>query len=270
MSYTSIEQIRPYLSCDLSRGDCIRDLAVTLKGTEFVRFYGGAIDDTTLIVKAVRSSDHSRATITLTTGLNQITPNPLMRGSVVVASDSSLGTVYVENEDYVIDYDNGTLELTSGSALEVGTSITVWFCAQIRCTPGTDYQINSTRGEIRRLAGGLIAAGETVYLNFSPAYEDFTDDLLASAVLEANGLIERDIDPLGDFGADPMLGAAATSRALEIVCRAAAMRSLAGELSDDKIALAWMKIAESHAARADQLIRSFRPPAVSPATPAIS
>ncbi len=270
MSYTSVEQIRPYLSCDLPQGDQVRNLAVTLKGTEFVRFYGGAIDESTLVVKAARGGTHTRSTLTLSAGLNQIARDPITRDSVVIASDSSLGTIFVENEDYIVDYDNGTLEITSGSALDVGQTIAVWFCSQVRCTSGSDYQLNALRGEIRRIANGLIASGETVYLDFSPVYEDFTDELLAGAVLEANGLIERDIDPLGDFGADPMLGAAAASRALEIVCRAAAMRCLAGQRSDDKIALAWMKLADSHAARADQLIRSFRPPAINPATPAIS
>ncbi|HVP07840.1 MAG TPA: hypothetical protein VMS71_08365, partial [Candidatus Acidoferrum sp.] len=159
MSYTSVEQIRPYLSCDLPRGDRIRDLAVTLKGTEFVRFYGGAVDESTVVVKAVRSSDHSRVALTLSSGLNQIAPNPVTRGSVVVASDSSLGTVYVENEDYVIDYDNGTLELSSDSGLDIGQSITIWYFAQIRCTSGMDYQVNAARGEIRRIANGLIASG---------------------------------------------------------------------------------------------------------------
>ncbi|MEW5995224.1 MAG: hypothetical protein AB1744_12655 [Candidatus Zixiibacteriota bacterium] len=91
--------------------------------------------------------------------------------------------------------------------------------------------------------------------------------MLNKAVLEANALVERDIDPDRQFGADPVLQSGATYRALEIICRASAARELSRARGEDRTALAWMKLADGYAARADQVLRSFHPPFTGPSTP---
>jgi hypothetical protein len=270
VSYTTIEQVRCYLNSNTPLADRVRDQAVTPVGTSSSRFFGGAVDKETFVVKAIRDIQPTRKLLTLNAGSNQLSSVPIVRGSVVVASDSSLGTIYTENVDYVIDYDSGSIELRSGGSLEIGQTVTAWYQPYIVFAEGVDYQLDSARSEIRRLASGGIASGETVYLDYSPLYQDFTDELLANAVNEANGLIEREVDPAGDFGADPRLASAATCRALESICRASAMRVLSSRPDDDRAALAWIKLADNFALRAEQLIKSFRPPVIGPATPTIS
>lgn len=270
MSYTSVEQVRGYLNSNCPLGDRVRDQAVTLIGTSPVRFFGGAVESATFVVKAIRDLQPIRKTLTLISGPKTLSPTPIIRASVIVASDSSLGTVYTENVDYVINYDTGTLEITPGGLLENGQTVTAWYQPYTVFAAGIDYVLDAARSEVKRLASGAIASGETVYLDYSPVYQDFTDELLANAVLEANGLIEREVDPSGDFGADPRLSAAAMCRALENICRAAAVRLLASRPDDDRAALAWLKLCDSYAARAEQLVKSFRPPVIGPAAPAIS
>jgi hypothetical protein len=147
---------------------------------------------------------------------------------------------------------------------------TVWFEPYLLYQESSDYVVDLDRAELRRLSSGEIGDGESVYLDYAPLYAPFSDDLLNAAITEANGLVEREIDPTGLFGADPTLVAAALGRALEIICRAAATRELASGRGLEKIALSWLKLAEDHSARADHLLRSFRPPLSGPSLPTLS
>jgi hypothetical protein len=75
------------------------------------------------------------------------------------------------------------------------------------------------------------------------------------------------VDPDSQFGADPVLQASATYRALEIICHAAAARELSSLRGEDRTAVAWMKLAETYATRSEQLLRLFRPPYTGPTAP---
>ena len=84
---------------------------------------------------------------------------------------------------------------------------------------------------------------------------------------EANSLVEREVDPHREFGADPVLVCAATYRALEIVCRSASAADLAGCNGQERTAAGWMKLAADYGAVADRLLKQFRPPVIAPASP---
>jgi len=83
----------------------------------------------------------------------------------------------------------------------------------------------------------------------------------------ANGMVETEVDPNREFEVDPTLSAAATYRALEIVCRAAASRELAASRSGDRVASVWIKLADGYSERSELLLRGFRPPYESPRNP---
>jgi hypothetical protein len=270
VSYTTVEQVQSYLDSNAPIAERVRDQPVTLLGTTPVRFFGGAVDGASFVAKGIRDVELARTLVTLVAGPNQLSAAPIQRGSVVAASDSSLGTVYIENADFVVDYDAGTIEIRPGGSLEIGRTIVVWYRPCLLFLEGVDYLLDLARSEIRRVSSGRIASGETICLDYSPLFKDFTDELLTGAVNEANGLIEREVDPAGDFGADPRLSGAATCLALDNICRAAAMRVLASRPDDDRAALAWLKLSDSFAARAEQLVKSFRPPIIGPASPALS
>ena len=267
MSYTNVELVRHHLVADFPTQENIYDQAVILKGSDYATFFNGAIEESSLTVKSQQSNDLTSATVTLGSGGTSLASSPLVRGSVVVASDSSLGTIYTENVDYIIDYPLSVLTIKSGGALSAGQTVSVWYLAYVIYTDGSDYQADVNRGRIRRLSGGDIAPGETVYLDYSPIYQSFNEEMLNNAVLEANGLIEKEVDPDGQFGADPVLQASATYRALEIVCHAAAARELSSLRGEDRTALAWMKLAETYTTRSELLLRLFRPPYTGPAAP---
>jgi len=267
MSYTSIDQVRNRLTAAYPTGETIEDQMHQFSSDEFTAFFGGGVDEGSLRVKTIQSNTRIRANLMLSTTTTSIASAPLVRGSVVVASDSSLGQVYTENVDYVVSYPDGDLIIKSGGGLSIDQTVTVWYLNYALYALNTDYQLKPERGEIKRLSGGGIAAEETVRLDYSPLWESFTDEVLTNAVVEANGLVEKMIDPNGQFGADPVLQTAATYLALESICRTAAVRDLSGRASNDRTALAWMKLSEQYRIRADELLQSFSPPQTGPAAP---
>jgi len=267
MSYTSAEQVRHHLVIPFPIEDQVMDQPVTMSGSDYIRFYGGAVDAESLRVKSIRSRKPTRAAVTFSNGSTVITANTIVPGSVVVASDSSLGTVYVENVDYIVDYGNGSLAVKAGGALLSNHQVTVWFLPYALYEAASDYSLDAVHGRIKRLAGGDIAAGETAWIDYRPVYVSVADEIVDNAVTMANGMIEQEVDPEGQYEADSTLSAAATYRALEIVCRAAASRELASQRGADKVAAGWMKLSDDYATRSDLLLRNFRPPYSGPRAP---
>ena len=270
MSYTNIDIVKQYLVASSPVRDKYFDEPLVLPSTGWVSFFGGSVDSESLVVKSVRNEDLQQFGLCLQAGDNQLPAHPLVRGSVIVASDSSLGTIYIENDDYVVDYADGKLRLKDGGQLAVDQTVTVWYQPFIVYDAGDDYEADCVSGRLKRCPTGEIAAGETVFLDFSAVDSSYNDIILEQAVVEANGIVESEVDPQRQFGADTLLQAAATCRALEIVCNAAATREMSGLQRNDHVALAWMKLADRFVERSRSLMRAFHPPFEGPSSPARS
>lgn len=267
MSYTSAEQVRHHLATEYPILDRVMDQFVVLPGIDDVSFFGGPVDDSDMFVKSLRSESPLRQSVALTSGAAVITSLPLVRGSVLVASDSSLATVYTENLDYIIDYGAATVSIKTGGTLSSGQNVSIWYRPFTQYLIDVDYKLDASRGRLKRLSGGAIADGETVLLDFTPLTAGVTDEIIADSVVVANGLIESQLDPNGQFTSSPSLSAAATFRALEIISRAAAARELSSRRGNDKTALAWMRLASEYSERSVELLSVFRPPLEGPSAP---
>lgn len=270
MSYTTVELLQNHLVSVFPVGEAVVDQQVVMSGLEQISFFSGSVEPESVVVKVIATNAVTRTQVTTTVGRVSFVSSPVVFGSVVVAKDSSLGTVYVENIDYIIDYATGELMLKSGGAIAVAQQVSVWYLPYSIYDSGSDYSLDSTKGDVRRLSSGSIADGESVRVDYRPQYDSFNDDILNAAVNQANGLIEREIDPDGRFGADPVLQVCATYRGLEIVCHAAAARELSRPRGDQRSSLAWIELGKQFGSRADQLMKSFRPPMNGPASPVYS
>ncbi|HEX2897812.1 MAG TPA: hypothetical protein VHP63_07165 [candidate division Zixibacteria bacterium] len=270
MLYTNVEKVKQHLLSVFPVAERIFDQPVILTDIDYVTFFGGAIDEQKLKVKTRQSNGLKKVFVTLGVTSTTLPDSSLVRNSVVAASDSSLGTVYVENVDYIIDYSAGILTIKSGGALTPGQDVTVWYGVYITYNSGSDYIVNSSDGSLRRTSNSDIASGETVYLDYAPIIQSYNDVIIQNAVDEANGLIEKTIDPEQQFGVEPLLQIAATYRAVEIVSRASAARELSSQRGEYNVALSWIKLADEFARRSDELLKSFRPPVSGPSAPAIS
>jgi hypothetical protein len=269
MPYTTIEQVRSHLVTNAPLSRRVYDQAVLIDSNDPIPFFDGSIAAGTFVVKGIRTHTHvlQNATVAPSVGFSG---SPVVPGSVVAANDSSLGLIYAESVDYVIDYAAGKLTPISTGSLVSGAGLTIWYLPYTVYVDVSDYHANLERGEIRRSTSGDIAIGETVFFDYSPVHLSIADSMALAAVTTANGLVERAVDPAGQFEADPMLGLAATYKALEILCRAAAARDLSFVPGQDRSARAWMQLAADYAARADSLLASFRPPIAPLAAPTLS
>lgn len=270
MSYTSSERVRDHLVVEFGSADQVFSLPFIVRGNDNIVFFAGGVDPDSVRVKSVRQTKLSRSELTLLDEGNVVSLSGIQPGSVTLASDSSLGQLYTENVDFYIDYAAGKLFVKAGGALSAGMNVTIWQMPYSLYVEGVDYRIDSEKGELARYVSGGIADGELVWLDFTPRFSSFTDEIISAAVRDANGLIEREVDPAREFGADPVLVSVATYRALEIVCRAAAARELASQRGQDRIATSWMKLGDDYARLAERWIKSFHPPIVPPASPALS
>jgi hypothetical protein len=264
MSYTNFELVRAHLGGSFPGRDRVVDRQITLTADDLIVFHDTAVDDASLTVKSDISSRISRASLTFINGRAQTGVSPLVVGSVVIATDSSLGTVYSENADYVVDYASGEIRLISGGSIADSQSVSIWYDIYTVYTPGIDYVFDSQRAAVKRLSTGAIGDGQRVLVDFTPLDREINESIIIAAVTEANAKVEREIDPDGQYGADATLQGAATCRALETLCRASAMQELRRHFADDKIAQAWLKLAEQMAVRSAELIRTFRKPFAGP------
>jgi hypothetical protein len=247
--------------------DQVCDAPVVMRATESMVFCAGSVQESSVVVKSLRDGDQVRRTVVFSSGEATLQGELPVPGSLVVGSDSSLGRVYVENSDFVADYASGALRLKDGGVIASGQTVVVWYVPYVVYHADVDYRLDAEKGMISRMSGGSIADGETVFIDYVPLQAGFDDDVIAVAVREANGQIERDVDPGKEFGADSVLVSAATYRALSIVCRTAAARELAGPRGMDRIASGWLKLGEDYSGMADRLLRDFRAPLIGPSSP---
>lgn len=260
MSYTNIDLVNNHLTLPLAVSNKIFDQQLIFDSNELITFFGGVINESSLLVKSLQQTNQSSIDIIIEDGEAQISNLPIVRGSLLVADSSSLSVIYTENIDYIIDYEAGKMTVKEGGILTNGMSVTVFYIPFHLYQSGVDFSLDNKNGRMRRLSSGSIALGERIFLDYQPEYISFTDESLSAAVKEANSIISQIIDPNQEFEADPVLQAAATYRALEILCRSSAIRELTSQNKDDKTSAAWLKLSESYRTESDKLLASFKEP----------
>jgi len=269
MPYTTPEQIQSHLASEKIPSRPVADQPVLIDTNDAIPFSAVSILSGTLRAKVRRARKHERTTLALENSL-VFSSQPVVPGSVVVGSDSSMGQMFVEPVDYLVDHPAGKITPRSGGLMLVGSPVTIWYLPYTVLTESTDYHVDYESAAVRRTTSGEITLGETISLDYTPQHAGVIEEMILSAVAAANGLIERRVDPNGQFEADPVLGLAATYTALEIVCRSAAARDLSFRTGQDRTARTWMQLASDYAVRAEQLMTAFRPPVTPLASPTLS
>lgn len=259
MSYTSADQVRVVLQAATTVGLPVWNQPVRLDATEATQISLRPVDATSVIVKSSEQAQLQRRQIILNAGQAQLGGTHVVRESVVVASDSSLGRIYREYGDYLIDYTSGSLHLKSGSSLDPDDVVTVWFRTHHLYELSTDYALDAEAGVIRRLASGSIGDGELVLVDYTSLPLAFSDSLIEQAVAEANARVQRQTDPERHFGADPILTTAALELSLAALSRSAALRSLSGRFGTEKRTTEWLRLANEYQQSAERLLEDYQP-----------
>jgi hypothetical protein len=270
MSYTNIDQIKKHINFSALSAGTVADYPVVLPGLDWVRLPGRNIRNGSVLVKTVFGNLPQYARLETGEEPTSLPHNHLVPDSVVVASDNSLGTVFQENVDYAVDYVNGTIRRIAAGNIESGIEVSIWYHYYRPYVEGEDYSIDYSDGQIRRLSSGTIQAGQTVLIDFSLAVEQPGDDIIEAAIIEADAIIEKEIDSNGSFGADLTLQSGATFLAVSLLFRVIAAEELRLGETGRQSATAWLALADSYRRDYEQLIRNFRPGATGLKSPVIS
>jgi hypothetical protein len=272
MSYTNIDLIKKHISFSSEPIGGNADYPVTFSDDEWITLPNKFISPGSIIVKYMNNFVPIMEEITFLSDSATLAHKPLALYSLTVASDSSLGTIYVENKDFAVDCANGVIIRKNGGAIQSGSTVLVWYYYFSIYTDREDYDIDYSAGKIKRLTGGEIIFGQTVQIDYQILSYQAPDETIVQAADEANAILENEIDPLKAFGANQALQTAGTYLAMSLLCRIMS----AGALTADRRSASssrndgWLNLGDSYRRDYESLIKSFRRPASKLNRPAIS
>jgi len=200
----------------------------------------------------------------------QLLHSELILDTVVVASDSSLGQVFVENIDYSIDYDTGKLIRISDGSIPEGSTVVIFYLYYRVYQKDTDYKIDYQKGELTRLSSGAIEDGQWVLLDYKVEYGFLNDQTIAQAIAEAYDRVLKFIDPSYYESKDQGLVIAETYLSVSILCNIKAVEALNLNLSAYNarlISRSWNMMAEVYSKQAYLILSDFAKPGSSLLTP---
>jgi hypothetical protein len=188
----------------------------------------------------------------------------VIEDTVVVAKDSSLGKIYVENIDYSIDYDNGTITRSPSGSIPQGSEVVVWYLYFRVYAKDTDYHIDYEKGQITRMVSGAIEDGQRVLADYTAEFGLLSDEVIANAIVEANDKILKVIDPSFVNSIDQSLVTAETYLTVSILCNIKALEvmtqtapALNAASAARSLSLAWANMSSVYRERAFDLLKGF-------------
>lgn len=187
----------------------------------------------------------------------------LIPETVAVAGDSSLGKIYIENVDYGIDYNNGKITRISNGTIPSGATVVIWYFYFRIYQRDADYTIDYSSGEVTRKASGAIEDGQWVWADYQVQFGDFSLDIIANAITEADGEMLSKLDPAYHSSTEQNLITAQTYWAVSILCRQKALEGMGQSLSrtDAKSwSTSWEQMATVYRDIGEKLIRDYVKP----------
>ena len=194
----------------------------------------------------------------------QLAHQEIIPDTVVVANDSSLGEIYVENVDYSMDYDNGRIIRISSGSIPPAASVVIWYLFFRIYTRDSDYEINCSKGQITRKNSGDIEDGQWVLVDYVVEFALLSDEVMENAIKEANDQILQYIDSIYANSTDQSLVTAETYLAVSILCNIKALEAMTQTVGATtggqvhSLSLAWSKMSETYQKQAYELLKRFR------------
>jgi hypothetical protein len=183
----------------------------------------------------------------------------LIPDTVVVAKDSSLGEIYVENIDYSIDYDNGRITRIPDGSLPAGSKAVIWYLFFRIYTKVGDYRIDYNKGQITRIASGEIEEGQRILADYTVEFGLLVDEVITNAIVEANDKILKIIDPSYSNSTDQSLVTAETYLAVSILCNIKALEVMTQNPGSTakSLSMSWSNMSSVYQERAYDLLKKF-------------
>lgn len=264
MPFTSPDLVRAHIA-NANFGDAdVRNAPLILSGTSPSALPHAGLKDGSVTVKAQRSNDPVRLNETLGDGWIILSHAQLIEDSVVVASDSSLSTIYIENLDYIVDYAGGRIKRIDTGTIFDGQTVVVWYAHYHVYTEGDDFTISLASGQITRRSNGDIADGQQVLVDYTVALGAVSDDLIEQAIAESGEAVLTLVSESHHDSPAPGLVIGATHMAVAQLARMRAASVLADTTINSSIARAasqtWLEIAAQYDRSAHTFLARFANP----------
>ena len=255
MPFTSTDLVRTHLDSVRLAETQVTNATLILSGTSPEQLPHDGLVDGSVIVKALRSHEPVRESRAFGSGWVILGNAHLVGRSVVVAADSSLGTIYTENTDYIADYSGGRVRRLDSGAIAPAQSVTIWYAHYHAYNEGDDYTVDATRDQIARRSSGAIADGQEVLVDYRVSLGSVSDQVIDQAIAESGEAVLAIINPAYHEEPTPAIVIGATHWAVSQVARmrAAAVLTLNSSAISRTAAQSWLEIA----ARYDQSGREF-------------
>ena len=198
----------------------------TLWGASAVQLNSAVISENSEEVKTIDLNEPYSEGAMVLSGSNwsDLDHSDIVPDSVVVADDALRSTIYIEGTDYVVDYENGKIRRIPGGSIGDGDTVYAWNRYFTIQVKDTDYTINYETGELARIVDGGIADGGIVYVDYSTTASTVPDALISQAITEAEDkILGRLAEGYDESSEDQGLKTGATELAIAIICNAKAM-----------------------------------------------
>jgi hypothetical protein len=257
MSFTSIEIVRKHILEKHLGISHIDSESVKLSALISHAVSFPPIRDGSEIVKAIIQTKPDFQMIEFgSTDQIALINKPIVKDTVVVASDSSLGVIYTENIDYLTDYANGIITRLPEGAIALNQKLSIWYLPYHVYAKDIDYRISYSKGEITRLNDSAIQSGQTVLVDYDSEFGIVDDDVIANAISEANERVLNYIDSAFINSTDRSLVVGETYLAIAILCRIKAVEAANAGVSDSAKS-SWLSIGEQYKLEALSILERF-------------
>lgn len=227
MAYTTREIVKKHILENHIGSKFVEDEPVQLIAADYVPLKHRMILKDSERVKGKEQIEPSREDLSFSgSDDHELSHSDLIPETVVVAADSSLGTIYVENVDYHVNYSDGRISRISSGSIPEGGNAVAWFLYYRLYQRGVDYDMDYARGRIRRISSGAIEAGQKILLDYTSEFSGLDDEAMDNAISEANEQVVSYIDESYRDSTDRSLVTAETYLAVSIICRIRAMESI--------------------------------------------
>lgn len=184
----------------------------------------------------------------------------LLPGSLTLADNSRLETLYIENVDYAVRHESGEVKRLPGSSIPEGVQIQAWFLPLNVYDWGNDYSVDHAAGTVMRVIGTSLPDPARVIVDYTTNAAASTDSLIARVITEAEDKITARLrEEYSPASTDEGLKTGATELTLAMICDDLALHALetGTDASADDRARRLMDLAHRYEARAAATLARF-------------
>ena len=263
MPFTSPDLVRAHIA-NANFGEAeVREVPAILNGTTPAQLPHAGLT-AGAIVKSKRANTPASESATLTTGWIVLNHAQLIADTVVIANNSSLGLVYTENIDFVVDYAGGRVRRIESGAISNGQTVSIWYGHFHIYTEGDDYAINALSGQLTRKSTGDIADGQQVLVDYTVSLGSVSDTIIDQAIAESGEAVLTIISEANHESPSPGIVIGATHMAVAQLARMRAATLLADSTINASVARAaaqlWLEIASQYDRSAHTFLARFANP----------